>query len=38
MPVKTPAIFQIANEFTGFEHVSYGTALNWNKTRFVIPR
>ena len=27
VPVKTPATFQITNEINGFEHVSYGTAL-----------
>jgi hypothetical protein len=26
--VKTPAAFQIANKINGFEHVSYGTAVN----------
>ena len=28
--VKTPANFQIANKINGFEHISYGTALNSN--------
>ena len=27
VPVKMPAAFQIANATNGFEHVSYGTAL-----------
>ena len=28
VPVETPAPFQIANEISGFEHVSCGTALD----------
>jgi hypothetical protein len=27
VPVKMPAVFQIANKINGFKHVSYGTAL-----------
>jgi hypothetical protein len=28
VPVKMPAAFQIANKINGFEHVSYGMALD----------
>ena len=28
VPVNTPPAFTIANKINGFEHVSYGTALN----------
>ncbi len=27
--IKSPARFKIANKFNGFEHISYGTALNF---------
>lgn len=39
VPVKTPTAFQIANKINGFEHVSYGTALNCFDSAFrVYPR
>ena len=27
VPVKTPGVFEKANEINGFEHISYGMAL-----------
>jgi hypothetical protein len=29
--VKAPSSFKNANEINGFEHISCGTALNWDK-------